>query len=239
MKKRKLRDLVDELQDRIDGLAEANALLDVPTAELESARERASQLYRELQNEKASRKDDSGSFAEERATLTHAKAELVKKVLELQDQRGELKSQLADQQRLSGTLDAVAAQRDSLRAECDQLTERSNRQWEELQKVRTEIEDMRKSWRPIPISHQWEPRDGRCALCDDHREHERHRRPVGIPQELLTPPRQIPLYLDGVQIASVPAPPEADGLAELHIDPELGLNLPGEPFEDREVRRDG
>jgi hypothetical protein len=47
--------------------------------------------------------------------------------------------------------------------------------------LQREIDDMKRTWRPVPISHQWEPRDGRCALCDDHRDHERHTKPLDRP----------------------------------------------------------
>lgn len=36
------------------------------------------------------------------------------------------------------------------------------------------IAKMQESWRPIPIPHEWHPRDPRCVLCDDPRDAPRH-----------------------------------------------------------------
>lgn len=44
----------------------------------------------------------------------------------------------------------------------------------ENQKLQSEVDTLRLTWRPIPIHHQWEPRDGRCALCDEDRSAVRH-----------------------------------------------------------------
>jgi acyl-CoA reductase-like NAD-dependent aldehyde dehydrogenase len=60
------------------------------------------------------------------------------------------------------------------------------------------IGDMKQPWRPIPVSHQWEPRDGRCRFCDDPRGHARHTKPSAYPFEAM---------LDGV-------PPVCSGCGE-------------------------
>jgi hypothetical protein len=47
--------------------------------------------------------------------------------------------------------------------------------------LRQELTTMRNTWRPIPIVHPWEPRDPRCALCDDPRESQKHTPPPPWP----------------------------------------------------------
>jgi hypothetical protein len=37
-----------------------------------------------------------------------------------------------------------------------------------------QLEDMRKHWRPVPITHRWQPRSPQCALCDESRDSLRH-----------------------------------------------------------------
>lgn len=44
----------------------------------------------------------------------------------------------------------------------------------EVARLRAEVENMRRHWRPTPISHPWTPRDSQCALCDEPRDAERH-----------------------------------------------------------------
>jgi hypothetical protein len=38
-----------------------------------------------------------------------------------------------------------------------------------------EVEQMRKHWRPVPITHEWQPKNPQCALCDEPRDAARHR----------------------------------------------------------------
>lgn len=40
--------------------------------------------------------------------------------------------------------------------------------------AQAEVDMMRRLWRPVPIKHAWEPRDSRCALCDESRDSSRH-----------------------------------------------------------------
>jgi hypothetical protein len=42
-----------------------------------------------------------------------------------------------------------------------------------------QIETMKANWRPIPIVHEWQPRNPQCVYCDDPREAVRHQRPPG------------------------------------------------------------
>jgi hypothetical protein len=44
----------------------------------------------------------------------------------------------------------------------------------EVRKLRAELDDIRKNWRPVPMTHPWQPRDPQCALCDDTRDAPRH-----------------------------------------------------------------
>lgn len=41
--------------------------------------------------------------------------------------------------------------------------------------LRAEVADLRNNWRPVPMVHEWQPRDPQCALCDDPRDSARHR----------------------------------------------------------------
>lgn len=44
----------------------------------------------------------------------------------------------------------------------------------EAEALRREVEDKRKHWAPIKLTHPWTPRDPACTLCDDPREDPRH-----------------------------------------------------------------
>jgi hypothetical protein len=48
-----------------------------------------------------------------------------------------------------------------------------------------ENETMRANWRPVPITHEWQPRNPQCALCNEPRDSARHRVAV---QESVVPP---------------------------------------------------
>lgn len=37
-----------------------------------------------------------------------------------------------------------------------------------------EVKQMREHWRPVPITHEWQPRNPQCALCDEPRDSPRH-----------------------------------------------------------------
>jgi hypothetical protein len=41
-------------------------------------------------------------------------------------------------------------------------------------KLVEEVETMRANWRPVPMVHEWQPRNPQCALCDDPRDSPRH-----------------------------------------------------------------
>lgn len=45
----------------------------------------------------------------------------------------------------------------------------------QIGRLQAEVAEMRRTWRPIPIAHEWQPRDPQCALCDEPRDAERHR----------------------------------------------------------------
>lgn len=44
----------------------------------------------------------------------------------------------------------------------------------DIANLKRQLEDMRKHWRPVPITHQWQPRNPQCALCDESRDSPRH-----------------------------------------------------------------
>jgi septal ring factor EnvC (AmiA/AmiB activator) len=45
---------------------------------------------------------------------------------------------------------------------------------EQVRCLTKEVENMRANWRPVPITHEWQPVNPRCALCDEHRDSPRH-----------------------------------------------------------------
>jgi chromosome segregation ATPase len=47
-------------------------------------------------------------------------------------------------------------------------------QRDENRKRAEEIDNLRTNWRPVPITHEWQPRNPQCALCDDPRDSVRH-----------------------------------------------------------------
>jgi hypothetical protein len=38
-----------------------------------------------------------------------------------------------------------------------------------------EVEQMKAHWRPVPITHEWQPKNPQCMLCDEPRDAARHR----------------------------------------------------------------
>lgn len=50
----------------------------------------------------------------------------------------------------------------------------------EAHELRREVEDKRKNWAPIKISHPYAPRDPGCTFCDDPPEDPRHQRAMGV-----------------------------------------------------------
>ena len=45
-----------------------------------------------------------------------------------------------------------------------------------ISRAETTIADMREHWRPVPIVHEWQPRNPQCLYCDEPREAVRHQR---------------------------------------------------------------
>lgn len=45
----------------------------------------------------------------------------------------------------------------------------------ESRKRAEEIDNLHTNWRPVPITHEWQPRNPQCALCDDPRDSARHK----------------------------------------------------------------
>jgi hypothetical protein len=55
-------------------------------------------------------------------------------------------------------------------AQCAE-TARARRQ---VEKLKAEVEHLKTHWRPVPMTHEWQPRNPQCALCDDPRDSARH-----------------------------------------------------------------
>lgn len=53
-------------------------------------------------------------------------------------------------------------------------------------KLAEEVANVKANWRPVPMTHEWQPRNPQCALCDDPRDSVRHQvdqvRVAWIPQ---------------------------------------------------------
>lgn len=45
----------------------------------------------------------------------------------------------------------------------------------ENKKLADEVAHLKANWRPVPMTHEWQPRNPQCALCDDPRDSARHR----------------------------------------------------------------
>lgn len=66
---------------------------------------------------------------------------------------------------------AIASEAQRARAEAELAVETSAI---EVRKLRAELEAIRKDWRPVPMTHPWQPRNPQCALCDEPRDAPRH-----------------------------------------------------------------
>lgn len=44
----------------------------------------------------------------------------------------------------------------------------------EVGRLKAELEVIKTNWRPVPITHEWQPRNPQCALCDEPRDSARH-----------------------------------------------------------------
>jgi hypothetical protein len=125
--------------------------------------------------------DSVDDIADWAGQVEKLKTDLEARDAELLELKGRLMgSRLADEQ-VADEMHRIRVELETYRSESIRLTEEREKLVDELnaavdlaQQRAAEIEDMKKTWRPIPISHQWEPQDGRCALCDDPRDHERH-----------------------------------------------------------------
>lgn len=68
-----------------------------------------------------------------------------------------------------------------LKDEVGRLTSETYRLERELTDARSansqqaeEIKSLHANWRPVPITHEWQPRNPQCALCDEPRDSARH-----------------------------------------------------------------
>jgi hypothetical protein len=73
-----------------------------------------------------------------------------------------------------------------LRDEIGRLTSETYRlereladQQAEAARLAKEVEHLKTHWRPVPMTHEWQPRNPQCALCDDPRDAPRHQQPTG------------------------------------------------------------
>jgi hypothetical protein len=69
---------------------------------------------------------------------------------------------------LKDALAIARADRERMRQELEKATA-------DLRTLGREVEQMRKHWRPVPITHEWQPKNPQCALCDEPRDAARHR----------------------------------------------------------------
>lgn len=72
---------------------------------------------------------------------------------------------------------ALAGQRqesDHARSAAAHATAEMRRQEADIRRLTAEVEQMKANWRPVPITHEWTPRDPQCALCDEPRDALRH-----------------------------------------------------------------
>lgn len=44
----------------------------------------------------------------------------------------------------------------------------------EVRRLAEEVEHLKTHWRPVPMTHEWTPRNPQCALCDEPRDSARH-----------------------------------------------------------------
>lgn len=44
----------------------------------------------------------------------------------------------------------------------------------EVAMLKRRVEDMRANWAPVPIAHEWQPKNPQCMFCDEPREAARH-----------------------------------------------------------------
>lgn len=72
--------------------------------------------------------------------------------------------------------------KEELRALLAQSTrERAEAMWQaqefagQVRRLAAELDTIKTNWRPVPITHEWQPRNPQCALCDDPRDSPRHR----------------------------------------------------------------
>jgi hypothetical protein len=49
----------------------------------------------------------------------------------------------------------------------------------ETRKLAEEVKHLKTHWRPVPMTHEWTPRNPQCALCDEPRDSPRHLVEVG------------------------------------------------------------
>lgn len=68
----------------------------------------------------------------------------------------------------------LRAQIEALRKEVEREREKTTDAQADMRKLTREVEQMREHWRPVPIMHEWQPKDPQCALCDEPRAAARH-----------------------------------------------------------------
>jgi hypothetical protein len=143
----------------------------------------------------------------------------------------DLRRQLADaNQRADGLAKAVNDALDSTLTDAARIAE-----------LEAELESMRKSWRPIPISHQWEPRDGRCRFCDDPRGHERHAGVHGLastPHIPLLPPID-QFFPRNPAYAAPEVWEEIDEMKRVQAEGDPGPRTPAEEHAMEQLEREG
>jgi hypothetical protein len=73
-----------------------------------------------------------------------------------------------------GEWKAIAHEAEQARSEAERQVSISAA---DVRQLAAELEVIRKNWRPVPITHPWQPRNPQCALCDEPRDSMRHDTP--------------------------------------------------------------
>lgn len=64
---------------------------------------------------------------------------------------------------------------DNAREEADELRSLLAAEGLKAAKLAKEVEHLKATWRPVPITHEWQPKNPQCMLCDEPRDSARHK----------------------------------------------------------------
>jgi hypothetical protein len=66
-------------------------------------------------------------------------------------------------------------QLDAARAAVGAMTSLDFANERRIRELTAELEAIKTNWRPVPMTHEWQPKNPQCALCDEQRDAARHR----------------------------------------------------------------